>query len=205
MLGLTASPSCNNDTPKIRNDFSRLTQLVEGQIYMPIIYENDLKQVLNRCEMTFYSTQPDSSELNLVSKINDFIRCFLDQLNPYFKLTLENKPHLISQFRNFLNSVCEEPNVQTTNAKRFIIASFIQKLVNSLEIMSIMGVSYAVARISESLNKLTFKKRHWTTSELEKITYFRDAIECLSGTSKKYQVLTSILKNSIHSGNKLVD
>ena len=64
-----------------------------------------------------------------------------------------------------------------------------------------MGVSYAVARISESLNKLTVKKRHWTTYELEKITYFGDAIECLTGTSRKFQVLTSILKNSIHSGN----
>jgi ERCC4-related helicase len=152
---------------------THLTHLVQGKIIMPVIFEDDLNSIINRPSICFIETKLNPYEKDLLALIDGFIQPFIKKLNSFFSLKLESKSHVVNAFKNLLNNICDESHVSVNNSKRYLAANFLRKIINSLEILSILGISLAIDYILECLkNEEINKQKIWNPKEIEEIKNF---------------------------------
>ena len=206
IIGLTASPSSGLTDPIIINDLTILSNLIDGRIYMPVIYEDDLNLIVNRPNLKFIETFINPKHATFVNIVNELIQPFISYLNPCansFKLELNKISALKSLIRNEKN----EANNQV-NQKRFTIASFLDLIVNSLEIMSIIGLDSAVDFLQISLEKeIKNNKKHkeWSKRDIESMEQLESDIRIFKGEiSKKIKALASLLEQNLDGDNRSI-
>ena len=204
IIGLTASPSRNHNNQKIQNDINVISSLIEGRVCMPVKYEQDLANMTNLSSFNFIPTSPQSNEPQFVRSINNLFQMFLVELVPVpSRYNLEFKPHIIDEFRALFTRITQEPDIQAKNRRRFILADFFHSIINSLEIMTVIGVEAAAKQISDSIHKLVgfepSKNRFWEMNDYKKFESFDRNIDTLKGESEKYKKLIEILTSSINT------
>ena len=82
--------------------------------------------------------------------------------------------------------------------RKFVMLSFLQKLINSLEILSIMGVSSATNYIHACITKErenNNKNKSWHSADMEKLIQFEKSICGYEGKSNKIEFLLKYISD----------
>lgn len=206
IIGLTASPSRNHNHQKIQSDINIISSLIEGRIFMPLRYEQDLATMTNMSNLIFISTNPQPGETEFVKALNILFQTFLVELAPKtLRYHLELKQHIVDEYRALFSRITQEPGVHK-NQRRFNLADLFQRIINSLEIMTVIGIEAAAKQISEYIHKLVghepSKNKVWERNDYVVFDKFDRIIKTLKGRSEKYYKLITILENAISIGNR---
>jgi len=169
---------------------------------MPNIYLNELEQMINRPEIKFHQIEDSSSQMVFVKLVGNYIENFLQKLNSNIRFEFKS----LAYFKGFIGNLLRELNEQK-NQKKYLYALHIEKLINSMEIMSIVGVDSAVTYLKDILTKEiknNSKSLIWKQSELAMIREFLDQVKLLSGKSAKLEAVCDLLKNSDFKTNSRI-
>ncbi len=200
---MTASPTSAAQTESdIRRELERLSKLVEGSVCMPIVYLKELEQMVNRPEIMFNQIEDDSSQMAFAKCVGNYIEHFFHKLDSSIRFELKSLPLL----KGFIGNLLRELNVQM-HQKKFLYASYIQKLINSMEIMSIVGIDSASTFIREFTSKEiqnNAKSSIWEESELGKMRALLDEAKQFSGKSAKLEAICHLLKNNDFKTNSRI-
>ena len=49
----------------MKNEIARLCSLIQGQIFMPIKYQNELREIVNRSDFKFYEIPGDDNKISV--------------------------------------------------------------------------------------------------------------------------------------------
>ncbi len=185
-----------------------LSNLIEGNIYMPILYRDEMESIINRPDMKFIETGIDPALDKFIRLVDNFMQPFISYINncpKSFRLELNTIQNLSTLVKNEK----KDSNIQT-NQRRFTIVEFLGMIVNSLEIMSILGLDVCVEFIQESLIKQAknnVKNKIWSKEDLNSMDEFSRKIQDFRGHfSEKLFALVRELKqkNSLNSDKRSI-
>jgi ERCC4-related helicase len=192
---VTASPTSSAKTRhEMESEITRLCSLINGSIYMPQIYRQDMHDIIKRPQMKFIQTSEHPSGQLLITKIDEFFNKFLPKIFSTFTSVVNKISIKNNELKKFVNNKLKESNLEK-NARQFCLIRFVSNVLNSQEIMNIMGVCRAVSYLSELINKEienNLKNRILNDQELALILEFQYSIENLSGESDKLRELLNL-------------
>ena len=128
--------------------------------------------------------------------LDKFLQLFFVYLNTQITLKLDIKPQLFNGLRNFLRNSLNDAMIKK-DQKRSIVAQFLQNIVNSVEVMSIVGLNDAANFVGSALQKQidnNLKNRIWKDSEIQAIKDILAKVQNYSGISGKCTSLVRLLK-----------
>lgn len=186
----------------IVSNIGKLCQLINGHIFMPIVYESDFKKIVIRPNMEFLQVEPDVNEQRLVDEMNKCVPYFLNRLNyksPGGQRAFNVKDNHIRGFiRNTLKSY-----QMYKHPKEFTVASFLSGVLNSMEVMKILGVTSAVNHLTETIHEEMHKTNaFWSTQDLNEMNRFQQSIAGLTGLSPRILKLVELLKDDAKYANE---
>ncbi len=199
---MTASPtgSALTDT-EMTESIIRLMSLIDGSLYMPIHYEYDFNQAINRPNMELIQTNQNQNEPQLVAKLNEFLNTFLPNLP--FLSWVNSRPIDITRdnsLKRLIENKFKESNIEK-DPRRYQLTLFIQNVLTSHEISSILGVTRAISylkEITEEELKKHIKNKLMNQSEINQISNLLNSVKHLNGESEKLSTLIRILKQEIY-------
>jgi ERCC4-related helicase len=201
IIGLTASPSsASASMDDMRKTIISLCQLIEGTISMPLVYKADFETIIIRPAITFHEIEPDVGAKLFMANVFEHIRGFVKIISP--ELSTKFSQSNLHNLKSFLNNSLVRPN---TKSKEFSVIRFLQKLLNSLEILSILGLNETVAFIHTCV---AYEKNHnpnaWSTEERCLLLQLDEFAMRFSGDSGKIKVLCNLLNDNRDENSRVI-
>ena len=172
LLGLTASPSASAKSPlAIHLELDRLSAVIGGEILMPAVYRTDFESLVTRPDVHFIECQKDPNEEALVACIDGHSRSLLTSLArmnrmDFSSVSFDRKN--MNLLKSVLNKALKKSNVELKQREN-LVAGYLLRLVESIEIMCILGLDKAVESIQSLVNSELEKEKksqRWSSSEL---------------------------------------
>ena len=113
---------------------------------MPIVYYNDFEAIINRPCLQFKIVEKISDNIQFQNDMNNFLNHFLNRLN--INLVVKIEKHLTS-LKGYLNNL----QVEHRNSRRYTLVQFLQKIVESYDLVDILGMVKTVSRLNEIIIK----------------------------------------------------
>jgi ERCC4-related helicase len=176
----------------------RMSSLIDGSLYMPIIYNNDFQQAVTRPAMKLERTGEHYNEPVFVAKLNEFLNQYLPSLS--FLDWVNSKPVDIVRdnwLRRLIESKFKESNLEG-DPTRYQLALLARSIVESYEIMTVLGVSRAVSYLNDVIERAVAnnaKNRVINQQEIACVERLRRSVQSLTGESEKLKTLVTILKS----------
>jgi ERCC4-related helicase len=196
LLGLSASPSSGLTDSLINDDIQKICTLIAGFIYMPIVYSEDLKMNVNKPELQFIETEVNSDDLKFINLINEFIRPIISKMNSSsksFNLVLNSN---IQDLKFLAKNIKFKSNIEK-DLEQFAIASFLDLIINSVDLLTILGAKFAAEFIQNILTREITnnqKNKIWSNRDISEMKLFSEKIKNYSGHSEKLKALVNLLK-----------
>ena len=192
IIGLTASPSIKSANT-ILDGVNYLCNLINGRIYLPVQYQADFENSVYRPDMEYCIANDKSYNDSLfLELINDRVLSFFKSLNPITdKVKFENRYE--SFLKGFLDYKISEANV-SKDLKILVVAKFLQKILNALEILNVLGSKFSVKFLIECIQQE--EKNNKKSKILNE--YEIGILQSLKSDIKKFQDESDKLKKLIH-------
>ena len=196
IVGMTASPS------EMEDGVNYLCKLISGRIYLPLHYQNDFENSIYRPKMDYCITGDKSYEENrFLELIKMHVSPFLQILNPLKYLQFE--PRYEGALKDFLNSKITEANINK-NQKNLLVSNLLLKILNSIEILAVLGVKFASKHLNECIEveeKNNKKSKVLNSNEMDLLNELKLNIKGFREISDKLNKLTRLLNQTPGEAN----
>ncbi len=201
IIGLTASPSSASVSEcDMRKTIGSLANLIDGTICMPVIYRADFERIVIRPTITFHEIEPDEKAKLFSKRLLDYIRMFLISISP--ELSSKFNDNNLNNLKSFINNSLSRPN---TKSKEFTVIRFLQKLLNSLEILSILGLNQSVKFIHACIDyERLHNKNEWSHADHCLLVQLDEFTMGFTGDSDKIKTLCQILDNDKDENSRVI-
>ncbi len=163
---------------------------------MPILYSEDLKMNVNKPELQFIETKVNLDNLEFIKLINEFIRPIISKINSSsksFNLVLNSD---IQDLKFLAKNIKFNSNIEK-DLEQFAIASFLDLIINSVDLLTILGTKFAAEFVENILTREVTnnqKNKIWSNRDINEMKYFSEKIKNYSGYSEKLKALVNLLK-----------
>lgn len=192
----------DNDTisETISKDVKELCRTMNGRIYKPIIYEESFKKVVYRHTLEFYEVNEiNNEEKEFSDLIERFINYLLKKLNAKFDFKLQ--PEYEDICRAFLIVKLREAQ-EDRDEKQFIILSILNKFLNSIEMVKVLGISSVVSYFNKIIELEVEKEL--LNNDLNEINKLKQDIQKYNGNSSTFKQLCKMLKTHSPEVGRLI-
>ncbi len=171
------------------NQMNHLTDMIDGQVYRPIISGSS-----SPSEIVFKEV---NSQINtkLLDLLQNFIQPLINYLHINYSVDLKNQPEIFGKF--IKNNILKEQSIHQSH-KRFCVANLVLEIVDTVEIINLIGAWKACDHLKSYLNKQIAKNNRdciWNKKEITSMSRLINALKW-SGNSSKYDALLQLILNS---------
>lgn len=167
---------------------------------MPIVYYNDFEAIINRPCLQFKIVEKISDNIQFQNDMNNFINHFLNRLN--INLVIKIEKHLTS-LKGYLNNL----QVEHRNSSRYTLVQFLQKIVESYELVDILGMVKTVSRLNEIIIKQIKDNENnsiWSCDDIQIMTQYNNYFSRYSGESTKFETLKNLLMKKKSDSSRII-
>ena len=105
------------------------------------------------------------------------------------------------------NFSIQSSNQNQNDQKKYIIMSFLQKMVNSIEIANILGITSAIEMLNTCIIKEqenNIRTKLWADFEIEKMIKFLFSVENFVSQSSKTELLCDFIKAKQNENSRIL-
>lgn len=169
-------------------EIKQFTDLIEGRAYRPVT--NDTKQT---AKFKFHEVESNSNK-QLMNLLDQFLIYFVEYLTKNRNFSIKTDSETINTL--IRNQILKERNIHSSQ-KRFSMANLVLKVLGSIEIINLIGVSKACSFLSNCLNNEIKHNKHnrlWNSREIYLMGNLLQNLGLFDGISNKFTALCSILR-----------